>query len=147
MQFQDIIGHQDIKQRLINSVNENHIAHAQLFSGLSGLGKMQMALAYAQYIHCTDKKDNDSCGNCNSCIKYKKFIHPDLHFVYPILNKKGKKDAYCDDYLPEWRTFLMNNQYFDINDWLSDIGTENQQANIFTRESRTEEHTSELQSH
>ena len=134
MQFKDIIGHSEIKERLIKSVRDNHIAHAQLFSGMSGLGKMQMALAYAQYIHCTNRSIADSCGQCNSCLKYKKFIHPDLHFVFPILNKKGKKDAFCDDYLPEWRLFLTHNDYFDINDWLADIGTENQQANIFTRE-------------
>ena len=115
-------------------MKDNHIAHAQLFSGLPGIGKFRLALAYAQYIHCTDRRDDDSCGQCNSCKKYRKFSHPDLHFVFPVLNKKGKKDAYCDDYLPEWRLFLTHNEYFDINDWLADIGTENQQANIFTRE-------------
>ena len=134
MLFKDIIGHDDIKQRLIKSVKDNHIAHAQLFSGLPGLGKFRLALAYAQYIHCTNRKDYDSCGVCSSCVKYNKLIHPDLHFVFPVLNKKGKKDAYCDDYLPEWRVFLTHNEYFDLNDWLSDIGTDNQQANIFTRE-------------
>ena len=74
MQFKDIIGHSEIKERLIKSVKDNRIAHAQLFSGMSGLGKMQMALAYAQYIHCTNRSIADSCGQCNSCLKYKKLM-------------------------------------------------------------------------
>ena len=47
MLFRDIIGHEDIKQRLIKSANDNHIPHALLFSGISGLGKLPLALAFA----------------------------------------------------------------------------------------------------
>ena len=81
MKFSEIPGLDKEKQILINSVKENHIAHAQLFFGNSGGGAFPLALAYAQYINCENKQENDSCGECPSCSKYSKLIHPDLHYV------------------------------------------------------------------
>ena len=88
MLFSEIIGQQSIKERLIRSVKEGRISHAQLFLGPEGSGSLALAIAYAQYISCKDKKDEDSCGICPSCVKYNKLIHPDLHFVYPVALSK-----------------------------------------------------------
>ena len=85
MKFSEIPGLEKEKQVLLNSVKNNHIAHAQLFFGNSGGGCFALALAYAQYINCIDKQDTDSCGECSSCSKYQKLIHPDLHFIYPTV--------------------------------------------------------------
>ena len=68
MQFKDIIGHESVKNRLINSVNNGRISHAQLFLGPEGCGNLPMAIAYAQYISCQNKGTDDSCGQCESCI-------------------------------------------------------------------------------
>jgi hypothetical protein len=84
MQFKDIIGQEAIKQRLITSVNENRVSHAQLFLGPEGAGGLALAVAYAQYLSCEDKQPDDSCGVCSSCRKYQKLMHPDLHFSYPF---------------------------------------------------------------
>ncbi len=84
MLFKNIIGQEQTKKRLIRSVKENRVSHAQLFLGPEGCGKLALAIAYAKYINCENKKDNDSCGICKSCLKYEKIIHPDLHFLYPI---------------------------------------------------------------
>lgn len=88
MQFKDIIGHKEVKQRFIQTVKENRVSHAQLLIGPKGVGKLSMAIAFAQYVSCLDRKDNDSCGVCSSCKKYAKLVHPDLHFVFPVV--KGK---------------------------------------------------------
>lgn len=133
MQFQDVVGHKDIKQRLIRSVHEGYIPHAQLFCGAEGVGKLPLALAYAQYLNCENPGEHDSCGVCASCVKYQHLVHPDLHFVFPIV-KKEKKDI-CDDYITEWRTRLKETPYFSYNQWLSDIHAENSQGLIYAKES------------
>lgn len=93
MLFSQIVGHEDIKAKLIQSVKENRVAHAQLFLGQEGTGKLALAIAYAQYINCSNKGEYDSCGECPSCKKYNALAHPDLHFVFPnTTNKNVKKD-------------------------------------------------------
>ena len=84
MQFKGIVGQQAVKQRLLNTVKENRVSHAQLFLGPEGSGSLALAVAYAQYLSCEDKQADDSCGVCLSCRKYEKYVHPDLHFSYPF---------------------------------------------------------------
>lgn len=88
MLFSDIIGQEDIKKKLIQSVRENRIPHAQLFLGPEGSGTLALALAYSQYINCKNRTEHDSCGICPSCIKYSKLTHPDLHFIFPTATNK-----------------------------------------------------------
>jgi DNA polymerase-3 subunit delta' len=87
MQFKQIVGQDAIKQRLITSVKENRVSHAQLFLGPGGSGSLPLAVAYAQYLSCENKLEDDSCGECSSCRKYQKLMHPDLHFSYPFFAK------------------------------------------------------------
>jgi len=138
MFFSEIIGQEKVKQRLITSVNEERISHAQLFSGPGGIGKLGLAIAYAQYISCRDRREGDSCGVCSSCRKYAKLVHPDLHFVFPIFKpKNAKKDQYCDDYLPPWREMLLKSPYFSLNQWVNHINAENAQLTIYGHESES----------
>ena len=109
--------------------------HAQLFAGQNGVGTFSLALAYAQYLNCTNRTDNDSCGHCPSCLKYEALAHPDLHFVFPIVLKKDKGKEVCDDYLTEWRTFLKDRPYFTFDEWLDCIDAGNSQAIIYSKES------------
>jgi DNA polymerase-3 subunit delta' len=134
MFFKNIIGQTAIKYRLIQSVKEGFIPHARLISGREGTGALPVALAYARYLHCTNREE-DACGICPSCRKFNKYSHPDLHFVFPIVNKKGSKDAFCDDFLPEWRKFITETPYANLTDWLEKIAAENAQGLIYARES------------
>ena len=68
MQFSAIIGQQAIKERFIRTVKEQRIPHAQLLRGPEGIGKLSLAIAYAQYICCENRQDTDSCGVCPSCV-------------------------------------------------------------------------------
>ncbi|MDR0866530.1 MAG: DNA polymerase III subunit delta' [Candidatus Symbiothrix sp.] len=135
MFFKDIIGQAETKQRLIQSVKEGFIPHARLISGREGTGTLPLALAYARYLLCTNRQENDACGTCPSCQKFNKYSHPDLHFVYPIINKKGSKDAFCDDFLPEWRKFISATPYANLTSWLEKIAADNAQGLIYARES------------
>ncbi|WEK19389.1 MAG: hypothetical protein P0Y49_21680 [Candidatus Pedobacter colombiensis] len=128
MQFKEIVGQENIKQQLIQTVAENRISHAQLFLSSDGSGALALAIAYAQYINCLDRQANDSCGVCSSCRKYERYIHPDLHFSYPFFASKDVKTAV--DVLEEWRSMLLADAYFDMDIWRSKLSAENKQANI-----------------
>lgn len=134
MFFKDIIGQQEVKERLIRTVRDGFVPHAQLFCGPEGIGKFPLALAYAQYLNCENPTESDSCGRCASCTKYNHLAHPDLHFVFPIV-KKAKKKEVCDDYIIEWREFVNKNSYFNLNQWLDHIDAENSQGLIYAKES------------
>lgn len=135
MYFRDIIGQEEIKQRLIQSAKTGIVPHAQLFTEQGGAGAFPLALAYARYLNCTARTETDSCGHCPSCLKYNELAHPDLHFVFPIIAKKEKKKEVCDDYLTEWRGFLKSRPYFDIDQWLDYMDAGNSQAIIYSKES------------
>ncbi len=132
MRFSDIPGLDEIKRVLTRSVQEDHIAHAQLFLGAEGALNLPLALAYATYLHCTDKKEDDSCGQCAACSKSLKYIHPDTHFVFPLSNIKNEKDEehLKATILKQWRNFLLEKPYADENDWLTYYGGEDKQPNI-----------------
>ncbi len=136
MQFKDIVGQQEIKDRLIKSVINNKVSHAQLFFGTEGVGKLAIAIAYAQYINCTNKTETDSCGECSSCKKYNKLMHPDLHFVFPVV-KIGSKEVISDDHIQEWREFVNKNSYFTYNEWIEQLENENKKGGIFVHESKS----------
>jgi DNA polymerase III subunit delta' len=135
MQFKDIIGQQALKQHLLNAVQSGHLSHALLFTGPTGCGKLPMALALAQYLNCTDRKADDSCGECPACKKNAKLIHPDLHFVFPILKIKNRETTYCDDYIRQWREMVLTSPYFKANQWFEKIDADKGQGMIYTSES------------
>ena len=127
MYFRDIIGQEEAKQRLIKEAEEGKIAHARLFFGKQGVGKLPLAIAYARYLCCENPNPNDACGTCPSCAKFNKLAHPDLHFVFPVVKKKNK-DTVSDD-------LLTKQPYFSLDSWLKEMNAENQQAQIYVRES------------
>lgn len=135
MQFKQVIGQSAIIKRLTDGVRENRVSHAQLFSGAEGSGKLAMAIAYAQYVNCKNRSETDSCGECPSCKKYQKLIHPDLHFVFPVVKSPKFKDPVSDNYLDKWREQVVKNPYFNLNNWNSVIDVENAQAQIYVTES------------
>src|SRR5687767_11883275 len=104
--------------------------------GGEGSATLALALAYATYLNCENKQETDSCGNCSSCSKINKLVQPDMHFIMPVVTTP-KKEALSQNYLPEWREFLLQNPYQSLNDWLQFIGAENKQGNISKEESRS----------
>jgi len=130
MYFRNIIGLHDVKQHLIDSVQRGVVPHARIFYGPEGVGKLPLAIAYARYLNCSRRGADDACGECPSCHKFDKLAHPDLHFVYPVVKSKVS-----DEYLPQWREFLSQNTYFNLNHWLNFISAQNAQGVIYAKES------------
>ena len=138
MRFEDIPGLSAVKQMLIQSVQSGKMAHAQLFTGKPGALNLPLALAYATYIHCQNRNLEDACGQCSACTKNLKYIHPDLHFVFPLSNIKNDKDAdrFKAEIMKSWRSFLIEQPFGKLDDWTSYYGGENKQALISREESR-----------
>ena len=133
MLFREIIGQEQTKNQLRRAVLEGRVPHAQLFTGISGIGKLQLALAYAQYLNCPNRTEEDSCGICPTCLQMQHLQHPDLHFVFPIV-KTDAGDT-CDAFLEPWREIILNQHYFDLEDWHRALGVETKQSMIYEKES------------
>ncbi len=133
MLFSEIKGNERIKQRLIRTVRDQRVSHAQLFCGPAGNDKLALAIAYAQFINCVNRnQSDDSCGICPSCVKYQKLIHPDLHFIFPVsTTKKVPSKPRSKYFLTEWREFLLSHHFrVDLTGWYEAIGIENKQGII-----------------
>ncbi|MBO5814151.1 MAG: DNA polymerase III subunit delta [Alistipes sp.] len=127
MRFADITGQKELKEHLVRSIESGRISHAQLFTGAAGAGTLPLAIAYVQYLNCSNRHDGDSCGECPSCRKIAALAHPDLHFVFPV-NKQGKKSGEVvrsDDFIDDWREIVESTGgYFSAQEWFDrlDLG-------------------------
>ncbi|MBH8570753.1 hypothetical protein KB206_17805 [Microvirga sp. STS02] len=133
MTFADIPNQSAVKALLRQSVQRQHVAHAQLFRGQEGGAALALALAYAQFLNCEARAADadDSCGHCPACTKIAKLAHPDLNFIMPVTTTKTvAKDAVSSKFMAEWRAFVLDNPYQGLNDWMQHIGAENKQGNI-----------------
>ena len=133
MLYEQIVGQQEPKNRLLKMVKEERVPHALLFSGREGCGNLPAAIAFAQHLYCTDKKESGACGSCVSCNKVSKLIHPDLHLVFPIAKSKDVKSS--DDLIKEFRETFLQNPYITLNDWFNELNAENKQPIIPVEES------------
>ena len=124
MKFRDIKGHTELKKRLAAGIDGGRISHAQLFVGAAGSGTLPLALAYTQYLHCTNRQNGDSCGECSSCRQIEALAHPDLHLVFPV-NKQGKKpkEGYvANDFINEFRAlYERTGGYFSPQQWYDSL--------------------------
>lgn len=135
MHFKDIIGQDSAIQMLRSAVAEGRIPHAQLICGPEGVGKLGVAVAYARYLCCMHRSGEEACGECPSCKKFDKLVHPDLHFAFPIYKKDSNKTPRSDDFIDKWRQAVLENPYMNLNQWMDHIGTENQQGLIYASQS------------
>jgi DNA polymerase-3 subunit delta' len=132
MPFSHIVGCENQVSYLRRLVDGNIVPHALLFSGPEGSSKLDLSIAFAQYLLCEDRQDGNSCGKCTGCTKSFKWQHPDLHFSYPVV-ASGKTDT-SDPYLPQWREMLEEHPYFNAFDWFEKIGGSRKQGNISKNE-------------
>ena len=131
MLFKDILGQDYIKNHLTKSASLGRIPHAQLFVGPEGCGTLPMAIAYAQYILCSNTAKENNTGNASCNLKFDNFSHPDLHFVFPVAtNDVVKSHPVSANFMVEWRNFIKEEPYGGLFDWFKKIGVQNKQGQI-----------------
>ena len=131
MFFRDIVGHSELKRRLVEMVDSGRIPHAQLYTGAEGVGKLALAIAVAQYICCEHREGGESCGRCPSCVQFAKLSHPDLHFAFPFA--KSDRVKVCNDAIEEFRSAVLENPYLTLEEWM-DIISDKKAVHIYTTE-------------
>ena len=134
MKFSDVVGQESLKARLVRGIQLGKVPHAQFFAGNPGSGNLALALAYATYCLCSNRNENDSCGECPSCQKMASFTHPDVHYTFPVPNLKNKQGS--ADFYADWRSTLAQGPYFTYEKWMLKLGAENKQGNIAVDECR-----------
>ena len=135
----EVIGQEEVWQRLTEMVREERLPHAIMLCGPQGCGKMALALAFASYLLCQNRDGhNEACGECKQCKMLEKWGHPDLLFSYPTIKTPAMGSEHkpvSEDFAEEWRNMISRSPYFNIEQWMTEIGAENQQAIITAGES------------
>ncbi|MCX8676831.1 MULTISPECIES: DNA polymerase III subunit delta' [unclassified Apibacter] len=127
MKWDEIIGQQNLKKQLQNSIKEDRISHAQLYIGKPGYGVLPLALAYASEVIC---KQSEKC-----LLQINRLQHPDLHLSFPTINNTTeKKEAISSDYIKQFREFIIEDPYRDINQWYAYINEDKKQGIISVKE-------------
>src|SRR5436305_13985582 len=115
MLFINVIGQEGVKQHLIEMVEQNRLSHALLFLGKEGSGALPLALAFAEYISLLPSSAKQNAGPSlfgepieetkpvfpktaeeadafmqkqDAYSKANNYVHPDIHFSYPVIQKK-----------------------------------------------------------
>ena len=126
--FEQAIGQKEAQERLLQMVREDRLPHAIMLCGPMGAGKMALAIGFAKVLLTKD----------NSQAMLEKLEHPDLHFTYPTIklpSMGADHKPVSDDFAREWHELVMAGPYFTMNEWLEQMGGENQQAIITAGES------------
>jgi DNA polymerase-3 subunit delta' len=118
VQFKDVAGLGELKSRLVRSYLSNRVPHAQLFLEPPGGGGLALAWAFAQYLFCESRTEDDSCGTCHACKKVAGLVHPDLHLSFPTVSFK-KDPPTSDDFVRWWRQAALSNPYLSVYEWLT----------------------------
>ena len=139
MKFADVIGNASVAKMLSSMADSGRVAHAMLFYENEGCGALALALAYVQYLNCSNPSGGDSCGQCPSCRQMTKLIHPDTHFVFPV--NKGPKATddkpTSDSYIKYWRELAVADPYFTEADLQRAIGIESKNGLIAVAEAKS----------
>ena len=67
--FDDVVGQEVVVNILKNSIIENKIGHAYIFSGPRGTGKTSIAKIFAKAVNCLNNQNGNLCGKCDVCTK------------------------------------------------------------------------------
>lgn len=147
MRFAEIIGQEELKKKMVGIARRDRLAHATMFLGPEGCGAFPLALALAQFISCKQPGEDDSCGECDSCRKFKSFQHPDVHFSYPIINPGSKQKSVSETFNEQWREMVLKSPYFSFHEWREYIGAENKQLSFMVDEANSILHKLSLSSY
>jgi DNA polymerase III subunit delta' len=146
MTFEQVIGQEAVKEQLMHMLQHNRLSHALLFLGKEGSGTLPLALAFSSYVIASNAQNQPAAAVglfgepepvaavSQSEALAQQYIHPDVHYTYPVVPRKPGDKPLSTDYITEWREFISQYPYGNAFDWLQFIGAENKQGNITAHE-------------
>jgi DNA polymerase III subunit delta' len=152
MRFEEVLGQEPIKQQLQELVLQNRLSHAMLLIGKEGSGLLPLALAFTSFLVAHYEKKEapaasvalDMFGEPIASVTApsigqgasmaQEYIHPDVHYSFPVVPKKTGDKPISTDYINEFRTFIKEQPYGNVYDWLQHIAADNKQGNITAAE-------------
>lgn len=135
-----IPGQEELKHVFRKMVDEGRVPHAMLIHANEGGSGLPLAIYLTQMLLCESREGGDACGRCPACTRTQRFIHPDVHFIYPVNTNKTIKrteDRHSESYVAEWRSALLENPYMDLIDWYKITDLEKKQGFIGEEESKS----------
>lgn len=82
MAFENLIGNEEVKRILKQTIESQKVLHSYLFLGKSGIGRFHFAKEFAKMILCM-QQENSPCSHCKSCIEFDSENHPDFQVIRP----------------------------------------------------------------
>ena len=139
MTFNEVIGQEEVRERLLQMTREGRLPHALMLCGPQGVGKKALAISFACYLLSQkDPKNLQGRQDFQESPMLQKLEHPDLHFTYPTIklpSMSADHKPVSDDFAREWHELIMQGPYFSMDEWMTAMGGENQQAIITAGES------------
>lgn len=139
MRFSEVIGQEEVRERLLQMVHEDRLPHAIMLCGPQGVGKKALAVSFACYLlSLKDSKDFKDPKDLNEPPMLQNLQHPDLHFTFPTIKLPSMSTDHkpvSEDFASEWHELIMAGPYFTMDEWMTAMGGENQQAIITAGES------------
>lgn len=122
MSFDAIIGHDFIKERLLNAVKLNRVSHAYVFCGNKGIGKTTTALEFAKILTAQKQVDEQAGGQAGGQASGQASGQADIIFVtnehYNVKDKAAlsvdtvraaRVDMFTKPYLADKKVFIFPN--------------------------------------
>ena len=146
MTFNEVIGQEEVCERLLQMTREGRLPHALMLCGPQGVGKKALAVAFACYLLNEVRGEQFShleprtshLENDPEPPMLQNLQHPDLHFTYPTIKLPSMGSDHkpvSEDFAHEWHELIMQGPYFTMDEWMTAMGGENQQAIITAGES------------
>jgi len=138
--FEQVIGQREAQERLMQLFEGGRLPHAIMLCGPQGCGKLALAVGFARVL-LSEKREGGMFSDGPEYVEsamLKKLEHPDLHFTYPTIKLPSMGSDHkpvSDDFAREWHELITASYYFTMNEWLEQMGGENQQAIITAGES------------
>lgn len=131
MRFSEITANEDVLRALSGMVDSGKIPHAIMLHEDDGGGAVGLANAFLQYLYCKSRSGGDSCGECPSCNRISKLIHPDVHYIFPV--NAGNLSV---NFAKQWRELVLGNPVFTENDLTEALGIEGKSSLIAVGEAK-----------
>ncbi len=146
MYHSEIIGQDNLKSQLREMISKGQSPHCQLFIDSQGYGGLPIALFSSLGLiygfEFLKKEEQKSVSS------HKLLYHPDLHFVYPVINKSsGNGKATSEDFSESWYSFLSDHPYGGSQDWIDQLEAGNKQGIISVEEVSKINHKMYLKPH